>query len=227
MSVEELLDEVVNMIQAKCIQKFRDKSNRIYGYRLIDLSGNTKDITSDDLKKVISAGKIVVINLKLTSDGRLVDVAENSIKNMKINTVDHSKYISKEDMLECGIHRMLDLAQDKFIGIVGSGDKFCGEDFYIDDDDDAIYACQMLGVYYDNKSEMYGCTFGVEGRSNGGIAYIMFQDKEAMGKDIISDQIDLTLPLVSETNSNEINDMFISFAKKVKRWIHSQQVNKK
>lgn len=29
------------MIQAKCIEKFRDKQGKIYGYRLVDINGQT------------------------------------------------------------------------------------------------------------------------------------------------------------------------------------------
>jgi len=34
------------MIKAKCVQKFRDKNNHIYGYRLQDTNGSTKDVTN-------------------------------------------------------------------------------------------------------------------------------------------------------------------------------------
>ena len=60
------------MIQTKCIQKFRDKSNKIYGYRLQDINGQTQDITSENLKKAIINKQINVINLTLTKDQRLV-----------------------------------------------------------------------------------------------------------------------------------------------------------
>ena len=61
------------MIQAKCIQKFRDNTGRIYGYRLQDLNGKTQDVTSENLKKAIKRGQINIINLTLTSDYRLID----------------------------------------------------------------------------------------------------------------------------------------------------------
>ena len=34
------------MIQATCIQKFRDKHNNIYGYRIKDTTGKTLDVKS-------------------------------------------------------------------------------------------------------------------------------------------------------------------------------------
>lgn len=61
------------MIICKCIEKFRDKQGRIYGYKLIDANNQIKDMTSNALKKAINNNQIQVENLKLTSDGRLVD----------------------------------------------------------------------------------------------------------------------------------------------------------
>ena len=39
------------MTQLKCIQKFRDDSGKIYGYRLVDFNGQTQDVTPENLKK--------------------------------------------------------------------------------------------------------------------------------------------------------------------------------
>ena len=64
------------MIQAKCIEKFRDKHNQIYGYRLQDQQGNIKDVTSDQLKQAIRNQQINIINLQLDKAGRLVDKTE-------------------------------------------------------------------------------------------------------------------------------------------------------
>jgi hypothetical protein len=41
------------MIRATCIEKFRDKNEKIIGYRLQDCNGSIQDIKSDDLKKMI------------------------------------------------------------------------------------------------------------------------------------------------------------------------------
>lgn len=72
------------MIQAKCIQKFRDKSNKIYGYRLQDINGQTQDVRPDKLKQAIANKQIHVVNLTLTSDDRLVDTTEKQLQNKKI-----------------------------------------------------------------------------------------------------------------------------------------------
>ena len=61
------------MVKAKCIQKFRDKHNKIYKYRLQDQQGNTKDVTPDQLKQAIKNNQITITNLTLTSDNRLIN----------------------------------------------------------------------------------------------------------------------------------------------------------
>lgn len=61
------------MIQLKCSDKIKDNSGNIIGYSLIDYKGNTRRLRPDELKFAISIGYISVINLKLTSDNRLID----------------------------------------------------------------------------------------------------------------------------------------------------------
>jgi hypothetical protein len=73
-----------SVIQAKCIQKFRDKQNRIYGYRLVDLNGHTQDVKPENLKAAIKNGEINVVNLTLTSDGRLMDTSEKQLQSKKL-----------------------------------------------------------------------------------------------------------------------------------------------
>lgn len=71
------------MIQAKCIQKFRNKSNQIIGYKLQDSQGKTKDLTPQQLKDAIHTNQIHVLNLTLTSDNRLVDTKHNNMTLQK------------------------------------------------------------------------------------------------------------------------------------------------
>lgn len=73
------------MITCKCIKKFRDNTGKIYGYRIIDINGETQDVTPGDLKKAIYNKQVNVVNLTLTKDGRLVDKnPEKQLKNKKI-----------------------------------------------------------------------------------------------------------------------------------------------
>lgn len=74
------------MIQAKCIQKFRNKSNQIIGYKLQDSQGKTKDLTPQQLKDAIHTKQIQVLNLTLTSDNRLVDTKHSNIPLQKNQT---------------------------------------------------------------------------------------------------------------------------------------------
>ena len=66
-------------MEYECITKFRDKNNRIKGYRLRDKNGRTVEESAEKVKKAIECGNITVSNLTLTSDGRLVDTGTKSI----------------------------------------------------------------------------------------------------------------------------------------------------
>lgn len=68
------------MIQAKCIQKFRDSKGNIYGYRLQDLNEKTQDVQPDNLKAAIRNNQIHIVNLTLTADNRLVDTTEKQLQ---------------------------------------------------------------------------------------------------------------------------------------------------
>ena len=68
-------------MKARCIEKVRDKNNRIIGYILLDQSGNKLKIKSDALKNAIKNNKIEVLNLTLTSDNRLIASKEKSDPN--------------------------------------------------------------------------------------------------------------------------------------------------
>jgi hypothetical protein len=61
------------MLCVKCTEKFRNDKNQIVAYRLQDEFGRIKDIYSDHLKIQIRNGDIVVSNLTLTQDNRLID----------------------------------------------------------------------------------------------------------------------------------------------------------
>lgn len=87
------------MIQVKCIEKFRDNHGKIYGYRLIDLNNKTQDVRPENLKEAIKNNKIHVINLKLTSDGRLVDCKEHILQDSNLGTAPNEMK-SKSDRLK-------------------------------------------------------------------------------------------------------------------------------
>ena len=76
------------MIQALCLQKFRNKNNQIIGYRLQDRNGNTLDVKSEYLKQAIRNKQINILNLTLTSDNKLIDKAYKPQKQQKSNLKD-------------------------------------------------------------------------------------------------------------------------------------------
>ncbi len=72
------------MVQVTSIKTYRDKNNKIIGYRLRDLKGQEMDITSDKLKFAIANAQLSVLNLTLTSDNRLVEKSTGSIKDLSL-----------------------------------------------------------------------------------------------------------------------------------------------
>ena len=71
------------MITVKCIEKFRNNSGQIIGYRLQDINGQIRDVKSECLKQAIKNNQISVLNLKLTSDNRLLDKSYKPQKPQK------------------------------------------------------------------------------------------------------------------------------------------------
>lgn len=61
------------MITATCVEKLRDKNGNIKGYILQDNNGVQMKFSSEQVKQAIFLQQLTVDNLKLTSDGRLID----------------------------------------------------------------------------------------------------------------------------------------------------------
>ena len=74
------------MLVAKCIEKIRDKNGKIIKYRLQDKTGSQTELEAKLVKKFILESQMDIVNLQVTSDGRLVDKSE-----------DNSKYNSPEE----------------------------------------------------------------------------------------------------------------------------------
>lgn len=75
------------MIKCKCLKKYYDKNGIIIGYLIMDSNGRTVEVKKDVLKSWIQTGKVEVVNLTLSQDGRLVDAARPKEK------VESKKYI--------------------------------------------------------------------------------------------------------------------------------------
>lgn len=68
------------MLVAKCIEKIRDKNGKIVKYRLQDKTGSQTELEAKLVKKFILESQMDVVNLQVTSDGRLVDKSEDNAK---------------------------------------------------------------------------------------------------------------------------------------------------
>lgn len=93
------------MLTVKCIQKFRNKQNQIYGYRLQDINGQTQDVQPNNLKQAIKNGQIHVVNLTLTKDDRLIDTTEHQLQSKKLGS---SPQLPKSEIIK---QRLVDAAE--------------------------------------------------------------------------------------------------------------------
>lgn len=81
------------------LSKIRNRAGKINGYYMMDNEGRIGSINAGSLKEAIRLGEIIVDNLKLTSDGRLIGVNKvnnkNSSNELK-NLIERSKVIGWE-----------------------------------------------------------------------------------------------------------------------------------
>lgn len=68
------------MKYCKCIQRVRGKNNIILKYELKDFNGNTIEIDTAKLKQAIRDRKVLVTNMQLTSDNRLITLKSDRLK---------------------------------------------------------------------------------------------------------------------------------------------------
>lgn len=125
------------MIKARCIAKDRNKNNVIVGYNLIDENNQVRYFKSEDLKRKIMNGVIDTVNLKLTTDGKLIDKPENNFSDLieKVkNSNERTQYI-----LYNRYHKVM---EDIGVDIVGA--------FY------TIYNTQMIDRSGINSSGIQG-----------------------------------------------------------------------
>lgn len=207
------------MIQAKCIQKFRDKQNKIYGYRLVDLNGQTQDVTPENLKRAIANKQINVVNLTLTSDYRLVDTNEKQLQSKKLGGAPKD-YISREDKFFEAVEN-IETAFCKYVG-----DESCTADINKDYDGES-YIHQILGVYYpeeykgnpNDADQCYGVTLLIDTKE----VWVAWQGDNGMAKEEFSESANLVSPLYSSKNIEIIRNTFERFGKRVKNWIDNDR----
>ena len=142
------------MIQVKCIEKLRDKNNKIYGYKLQDLNQQTRNITSGILKDAIRRGEIDVVNLKLTADNKLIDRKEQDINNLKIGKK-QSQHVTKANQAKQAQQTKLERSIAK--ALIDLDLEVCNMgDNYIETVEDI---CEIAGIefnpYKDNTGNEY------------------------------------------------------------------------
>lgn len=119
-------------ITVTCIERIRGNGNKITGYLLMDDWSETRQISSDDLKNYIRSGQLVVRNLTLTSDNRLVPKSIQS---------------SPEDI------KTLDITGERFDNDISTLGKF--EDIYFDDSvADDVYR-ELVDKYFGGSVNSY------------------------------------------------------------------------
>lgn len=88
------------MHRYKCINKLRDKDNTIVAYELLGADGRIIQAFAADLKRQIKNRKVEVVNLKLTSDNRLIsidDPTNSTVDKIKFNDLVEKAYKPKNN----------------------------------------------------------------------------------------------------------------------------------
>ena len=103
-------------LKVECIAKKRDGNNIIVAYTVVDSAGNKMNVTPIQLKKAIYNYSVICTNLKLASDGRLIDKKssesiykkdESITDNTKINWItDENIRLAKGCILEAHLRRL-------------------------------------------------------------------------------------------------------------------------
>ena len=93
-------------LDVEVVAKIRGKNNVITGYRLFDLAGGRRDVTAVALKQAIKSGQVNVKNLKLTSDGRLIDKKDTTQKQQIVTDT--------AEQLEDAIEKLMRSALNEF-----------------------------------------------------------------------------------------------------------------
>ena len=112
----------MNVIKYKCLSRIKDNKNNIVGYKFIDQANKEVVIESQLVKELIKSGEIQVINLKLTSDNRLIRVDLNDKNSICNEKLDAEHRISKF------IHRAMTLGENERIKV---GRNRVGDEFYL------------------------------------------------------------------------------------------------
>lgn len=91
------------MVVCKCLEKIYNKNGIITSYNLMDTNGNVKELSKDAVKQYIKSGELLITNLMLSKDGKLVNrsVEEEAklmqkLKNTKLSHSDQKMETKSE-----------------------------------------------------------------------------------------------------------------------------------
>jgi len=110
-----------------CTSKVRDKYGNIRGYVIEDESGKSTQISANNLKNALRNNNIHVTNLKLTSDGRLIDKKQgNQTAHSKISqmTQPNNKETLKPEKLVAVYYRMREEELNKYRAKISVNDHY-------------------------------------------------------------------------------------------------------
>ena len=132
------------MITVTCTEKLRDKNNRIVGYELQDCNGKRMRFTSEQVKQAVFLQQITVTNLKLTSDGRLIDNTEpaKSDGQLKSDGNNQLALINKLKNMKC--YQIMQLSIDDLAHIIEKMSNIKLEEIPFAD----CNTCDTLGKLY-------------------------------------------------------------------------------
>lgn len=174
------------MIQAKCIQKCKDKNGKICEYYIKDINGITKIYKPLDLKNLIRSNLINVINLRLTSDGRLIN--KTSI-HWNYNKVKYGKD-KNNNPLYFEIHTMKVNNAHKSINII------------VEDKGSALNIIKEIILLYNNINNTSINARIIIAGGNGRIPFALqlCQKRRLNNIILIYDEIDNSLKLINKIN---------------------------
>jgi len=102
------------MLKVRAIKKYKDANKKLVGYLIRDIeTGQEMAVTKEGLKEAVAQGKVVVTNLTVTKDGRLLGHAGEIPVPRKKKKAEKSgvrlvKVITSGKEMVCGIVNMMD-----------------------------------------------------------------------------------------------------------------------
>lgn len=116
------------MIKAKCIQKIRDNNGKIVTYILEDENGNKTNVPAYSLKNSMIYKQIDITNLKLTSDGRLIDKKDTE-QNDDVQMIDEGTSLVEKALRHC--LKAINIRGD-YLSTQGDVTYFCIKRHYVE-----------------------------------------------------------------------------------------------